>query len=44
MVDVELDADSIAAVEFEESLIVFELFCVFCRWGNEEAGPRKREH
>jgi hypothetical protein len=20
------------------------LFCPFCKWGDEEAGPRKREH
>jgi hypothetical protein len=43
-VDDESDADSIAAVEFEEPPIVPELFCAFCRWGDEEAGPRKREH
>ena len=44
MVDDESDADSIAAVEFEEPPIVPELFCAFCRWGDKEAGPRKREH
>jgi hypothetical protein len=40
----ESDTDSTAAMEFEEPLIVPELFCAFCRWGNEEAGLQKREY
>jgi hypothetical protein len=42
--DVDSDADSMAAMELEEPPIVPVLYCAFCRWGDEEAGPRKREH
>jgi hypothetical protein len=42
--DGESDPDSLAAIEFDEPPIVPELYCAFCRWGDEEAGPRKREH
>jgi hypothetical protein len=44
LVDDELGVDSMAAMEFEEPPTVPELYCAFCRWGDEEAGPRKREH
>jgi hypothetical protein len=44
LVDDESDTESMAAKEFREPPIVPELFCAFCRWGDEEAGPRKREH
>jgi hypothetical protein len=44
LVDDESDADSVAAMEFKEPPIVPELFCAFCRWGDGEAGPRKRGH
>jgi hypothetical protein len=39
LVDDESEADSMAAMEFEEPPIIPELFCAFCRWGDEEAGP-----
>lgn len=44
LVNDESDADSMAAMEFEELLIAPELFCAFCKWGDEEAGPWKQEH
>jgi hypothetical protein len=44
LVDDESDMESMAAKEFREPLIVPKLLCVFYRWGDEEAGPRKREH
>jgi hypothetical protein len=44
LVDDESDADSMAPMEFEERLIVPVLYCAFCKWGDEEAGPRKRKH
>ncbi len=44
MVDDDSEADSMAAMEFEELPIVPEMFCAFCRWVDEEAGLRKREH
>jgi hypothetical protein len=44
LVDDESDVDSIAPVEFEERPIVPVLYCAFCKWGDEEAGPQKRKH
>jgi hypothetical protein len=44
LVDDESDADSMTAMEFEEPPKVPELFCAFCKWGDEEAGTRKRKH
>jgi hypothetical protein len=43
LVDDESDADSMAAMELEEPPPVPTLYCAFCRWADEEAGPRKRE-
>ena len=42
--DTKSDADSMAAIEPGEPLIFPVLYCAFCRWGDEEAGPRKRNH
>jgi len=44
LVDEESDAGSMAAMEFEERPVVPVLYCAFCRWGDEEAGPRKRKY
>lgn len=44
LVDDESDADSIAPMEIEERPIVPELYCAFCKWGDEEAGPQKRKY
>ena len=44
LVDDELDVDSITTMEFEELLIVPELFYAFYKQGNKEVRPRKREY
>lgn len=42
--DVDSDADSMAAIELNKPPIVPVLYYAFCRWGDKEAEPRKREH
>ncbi|KAG9229166.1 hypothetical protein BJ875DRAFT_524152 [Amylocarpus encephaloides] len=42
--DEDSDADSIAPMEVEEQPVAPTLYCAFCKWVDEEAGPRKRDH
>jgi hypothetical protein len=35
--------DVVAAMA-EEQPTTLRLYCAFCKWADEEAGPRKREH
>jgi hypothetical protein len=44
LVDDKSDADSMAPMEIEERPIVPVLYCAFCKWGDEEAGPRKQKY
>jgi hypothetical protein len=42
--DEDSDTDSVAPMEVEEQPIAPMLYCAFCKWVDEEAGPRKRDH
>ena len=44
LVDDDSDLDSTAPTEIEERPPVHVLYCAFCKWVDEEAGPRKREY
>jgi hypothetical protein len=44
LVDDESNADSMAPMELEEYLTAPVLYCAFCKWGDEEAGPLKRKY
>ncbi|PVH70401.1 hypothetical protein DL98DRAFT_136727 [Cadophora sp. DSE1049] len=44
LADEDLDVDSIAPIEVEEQPIAPPLYCAFCKWVDEEAGPQKRGH
>lgn len=44
LADEDSDADSMAPMEVEEQPIAPTLYCAFCKWVDEEAGPRKRDH
>jgi hypothetical protein len=44
LVDDELNVDSMGPMELEEHLTALVLYCAFCKWGNEEAGPLKRKY
>jgi hypothetical protein len=44
LVDHKLDADSMAPIEIEEQPIVPVLYYAFCKWGDEEVGPRKQKY
>lgn len=36
--------DVVADMDAEEQPAIQRLYCAFCKWADEEAGPRKREH
>jgi hypothetical protein len=44
LADEDLDVDSIAPMEVEEQPRAPPLYCAFCKWVDEEAGPQKRGH
>lgn len=44
LVDDEPDADPVALIKLEEQAIVPVLYCPFCKWSDEEAGPQKRDY
>jgi len=44
LADEDLDTDSLAPIEVKERPVVSILYCVFCKWIDKEAGPRKREY
>jgi hypothetical protein len=44
LADKDSDADSMAPMEVTKRSVAPVLYCAFCKWVDEEAGPRKREH
>jgi hypothetical protein len=44
LADEDSDTDSMAPMEVKKRSVAPVLFCAFCKWVDEEAGPRKREH
>jgi hypothetical protein len=44
LADEDSDTDAMAPMEVEERPMAPVLYCAFCKWVDEEAGPRKRNH
>jgi hypothetical protein len=44
LADEDSDTDSMAPMEVKERSVAPVLYCAFCKWVDEEAGPRKRDH